>query len=38
MDYKGTKKVLILLLIVTGRSILNCRSRKMHIIRKLEGV
>ena len=35
MDYKGTKKVLILLLIVTGRFILNCRSQKICPIRKL---
>lgn len=38
MDYKGTKKVLILLLIVTGRSILNCKSQKMSPIRKLNVV
>ncbi len=29
MDYKGTKKVLILMLIVTRRCILNCKDQKM---------
>ena len=36
MDHKGTKKVLILLLIVTGRSILNCKRQKIGLIRKLK--
>lgn len=29
MDYKGTKKVLMLMLIVTRRYILNCKDQKM---------
>jgi hypothetical protein len=37
MHYKCTKKVIILLLILTGRCILNCKGQKMFLNRILEG-
>lgn len=36
MHCKCTKKVIILLLIVTGRCILNCKGQKMFLYRILE--